>query len=147
MNNVTLCGRLTKKPELNYTQATNKAVAKFTLAIDRPRNAGQEDPGADFIRIITWGKIAENCANYLDKGRQVCLSGRIQTGSYTNKDGQTVYTTDVVADKVEFLGSRNEGNAPVNNVPAQQNAAQQNMAQQEPYIPDSFEAAEDDIPF
>lgn len=101
MNNVILIGRLTDKPELNYTPNTQTAKATFTLAVDRQKE------GADFIRIIVWGKQAEACANNLTKGRQAAVLGHIQTGSY-NKDGQKVYTTDVVADRVEFLGSRSE---------------------------------------
>lgn len=101
MNNVILIGRLTDKPELNYTPNTQTAKATFTLAVDRQKE------GADFIRIIVWGKQAEACANNLTKGRQAAVLGHIQTGSY-NRDGQKVYTTDVVADRVEFLGSRSE---------------------------------------
>lgn len=103
MNSVVLIGRLTNKPELSYTANTQTACGRFTLAVDRPRKDG-EDQGADFIRITVWGRQAETCERYLDKGRQVAVHGRIQTGSYTNREGQKVYTTDVVADRVEFLG-------------------------------------------
>lgn len=114
MNSVILIGRLTKDPELSYTPNTQTAVGRFTLAIDRPRRRG-EDQGADFIRVTVWGNQAENCGRYLAKGRQAAVHGRIQTGSYKDRSGQTVYTTDVVADNVEFLGgaqgdnSRSEG--------------------------------------
>lgn len=108
MNNVSLIGRLTRDSELTYTQANNTAVCKFTLAVDRQ---GQE--GADFIRIVSWGKTAENCARYLSKGRQVGIQGRIQTGSYKNQDGQIVYTTDVIANNVQFLGKGQEQSQPV----------------------------------
>lgn len=107
MNSVVLIGRLTRKPEVRYTTGGpdgQLAVASFTIAIDRPVRAGKEKQ-ADFPRITVFGRQAENCERYLDKGRQVAVQGRIQTGSYTNKDGQTVYTTDVVAERVEFLGS------------------------------------------
>lgn len=100
MNNVVLIGRLTKDPDLTYTQS-GTAVCKFTLAVDR-----QGKDGADFIRIVTWNKTAENCGKYLAKGRQAGIQGRIQTGSYKNKDGYTVYTTDVIANSVQFLGSK-----------------------------------------
>ena len=101
MNNVVLIGRLTKDPELQYIPGTETAVAKFTLAVDRPQS---KEKAADFIRIVTFGKTAELCEKYLAKGRQVGISGRIQTGSYKDKDGNTVYTTDVYANRVEFLG-------------------------------------------
>lgn len=103
MNQVALIGRLARDPELAYTQQNQTACCKFTIAVNRMR---REDP-ADFIRIVTWGKIAENCNQYLAKGRQVGIAGRIQTGSYTNDKGDKVYTTDVVASNVEFLGGSN----------------------------------------
>lgn len=99
MNNVVLIGRLTKDPELSHIK-DDTAMCKFTLAVDR-----QGKDGADFIRIVTWNKTAENCSKYLAKGRQAAVQGRIQTGSYKNKDGHTVYTTDVIANNVQFLGS------------------------------------------
>ena len=111
MNSVVLIGRLTRKPEVRYTTGGpdgQLAVASFTIAIDRPVRAGKEKQ-ADFPRITVFGRQAENCERYLDKGRQVAVQGRIQTGSYTNKDGQTVYTTDVVAERVEFLGGSGQG--------------------------------------
>lgn len=107
MNIVTLIGNLTKAPELSYSNnAEQTAVCKFTLAVNR---AYQNDK-ADFIRVIAFGKRAETCDKYLDKGRKVAVIGRIQTGSYQNKDGQTIYTTDVIADNVEFLGGSSEQN-------------------------------------
>ena len=102
MNNVNLIGRLTKKPELRYTSGTQMAVATMTVAIDRPVKAGTEKQ-ADFPRVIVFGKMAENCEKYLDKGRLVGIQGRLQTGSYEKSDGSKVFTTDVVADRVEFL--------------------------------------------
>ena len=108
MNSVVLIGRLTRDPELSYTPNTQSAITRFTIAVDRPRRQG-EDQGADFIRITVWGKQAETCDRYLSKGRQVAVLGRIQTGSYKNREGVTVYTTGVVADRVEFLGSGNGG--------------------------------------
>ena len=108
MNNVALIGRLTRDPELSYTPNTQTAVARFTLAVDRPKRNG-ESTGTDFIRVTVWGKQAETCDRYISKGRQVAVLGRIQTGSYKNREGVTVYTTEVVADRVEFLsdGHRN----------------------------------------
>ena len=99
MNNVVLIGRLTRDPEIRYTASSQMAVANFTLAVDRIG----KDKGADFPRITVFGKQAENCEKYLAKGKLCGVQGRIQTGSYKDKDGKTVYTTDVVADRVEFI--------------------------------------------
>lgn len=99
MNNVTLIGRLTKDPEIRQGNTT---VANFTLAIDRPARQGEEKK-ADFPKIVAFGRTAENCERFLVKGRLVGVQGRIQTGSYKDRDGRTVYTTDVIADRVEFL--------------------------------------------
>ena len=109
MNSVVLIGRLTRDPEIRYISESQMAVATFTVAIDRPVRSGQEKK-TDFPRVTVFGRQAENCERFLAKGRLVGVQGRIQTGSYTNKDGVTVYTTDVVADRVEFLewGDRNE---------------------------------------
>lgn len=106
MNSVVLIGRLARDPELSYTPNTQTAACRITLAVDKPRKNG-EDQGADFIRVTVWGAQAENCNKYLSKGRQVAVRGRISTGSY-NKNGQTVYTTDVIAEQVEFLGGGGE---------------------------------------
>lgn len=113
MNSVILIGRLCADPELSYTPNTQTACCRFTLAVDKPKRQG-EDQGADFIRITVWGAQGENCDRYLAKGRQAAVHGRIQTGSYKNRDGQTVYTTDVVADRVEFLGSAGGENSASN---------------------------------
>lgn len=101
MNAVNLIGRLTKEPQVRYT-ADGLAVASFTLAVDRPVRKG-EDKQADFPRVICFGKQAENCEKYLAKGRLVAIMGRIQTGSYEKQNGDRVYTTDVIADRVQFL--------------------------------------------
>lgn len=102
MNSVVLIGRLTKDPEIRYISENQMAVATFTVAIDRPVRSGQEKK-TDFPRVTVFGRQAENCERFLAKGRRVGIQGRIQTGSYKNRDGQTVYTTDVIADRVEFL--------------------------------------------
>lgn len=104
MNKIILIGNLTKDPDLRYT-SNQTAVCNFTLAVNRGKDRDGNDKGADFPRIIVYGRTAENCNKYLDKGRKVAIQGRIQTGSYKDKDGKTVYTTDVVAEQVEFLGS------------------------------------------
>ncbi len=110
MNNVVLIGRLTRDPELRYIPNTGTPVSTFTIAVDRGLSKekkmemeSRNQPTADFIRIVVWGKQAENCANYLVKGRLVGIQGRIQTGSYDASDGTKRYTTDVVANQVEFL--------------------------------------------
>lgn len=102
MNSVTLIGRLTRDIELEYTSNTNTAVCKYILAVDRGR-----DKGADFIRVTTFGKDAENLNRYMGKGKQLAIMGYIQTGSY-EKDGRTVYTTDIITNRVEFLGSKSD---------------------------------------
>lgn len=100
MNNVVLIGRLTRDPELRYIPQSETAVVNFTLAVDRPM---AKEKTADFIRIVAFGKTAELCDRYLTKGRLVGIQGRIQTGSYKTQSGDTRYTTDVYADRVEFL--------------------------------------------
>ena len=101
MNSVVLIGRLTRDPEVRYTES-QLAVARFSIAINRVPGRDGQDRGADFPNIVVFGKQAENCERFLTKGRQVAIQGHIQTGSY-EKDGRKVYTTDVVADRVEFL--------------------------------------------
>lgn len=93
------------------------AVARFSIAIDRPVKSG-EDKKTDFPSIVVFGKQAENCERYLGKGRMVGIEGRIQTGSYTNKDGQKVYTTDVVANRVEFIDWKQKDDGSVNQAPS-----------------------------
>ena len=139
MNSVVLIGRLTRDPEVRYTAGTQMAVCTFTVAIDRPVKQGSERQ-ADFPRVTVFGKQAENCEKYLAKGRLVGVQGRIQTGSYTNKDGQTVYTTDVVADRVEFLewGDKPNGG---------QSSQMQGQRPATDVAPAGFSAIEDDIPF
>lgn len=121
MNSVVLIGRLVRDPELRFIPTTGMAVVKFTLAVDRElsKEKRQEaaDHGkqtADFIGVTAFGKTAENAANYLAKGRQCAVSGRIQTGSYTDKDGNKRYTTDVIASRVEFIGSNGQAKAQKN---------------------------------
>lgn len=130
MNSVHLTGRLTRDPETSYTQS-QMAICRFTLAVDRPRRKDGEQ-GADFIQITVWDRQAENCGRYLAKGRQVAVQGRIQTGSYTNREGQKVYTTDVVANSVEFLGSANSENPRSNGFNQQNNTNYQSQPQNAP---------------
>ncbi len=110
MNSVSLIGRLTKDPDIRYTAESQMAVARFSIAINRPPRRDGGEQQADFPNIVVFGRQAENCERFLKKGRLVGIQGRLQTGSYTNKDGVKVYTTDVVANRVEFLewGDRND---------------------------------------
>ena len=179
MNSVVLIGRLARDPELSYTPNTQTAVCHFTLAVDRPRRQGEER-GADFLRITVFGRQAETCDRYLSKGRQAAVHGRIETGSYKNRDGVTVYTTDIIADNVEFLGGgqggQNNGGqggyqgggsyqggnnyGPANNSgfggqdtgfggAQERGGSSQSSGLFDGFddLPDTFQAAEDDIPF
>lgn len=111
MNKIVLIGRLVSDPEIRYSQQTNTAIARYTLAVDRMFKRDGE-PQADFIRCVTFGKPAEFAENYLYKGIKIAVTGRIQTGSYTNRDGQKVYTTDVVAESQEFCERKADSPAP-----------------------------------
>ena len=110
MNRVCLIGRLTTKPELRTT-SNNLSTTRFTLAVNRNFSNAQGEREADFITIVAWRKQAENICQYLDKGSQVSVEGRIQTGSFDDKDGNRRYTTEVIADQVNFLESRNQRQA------------------------------------
>ena len=110
MNKVILIGRLTRDPEVRYQAGEGSmAIARYSLAVDRRRrqNAGPDEPTADFINCVAFGRTAEFAEKYLRKGTKILVQGRIQTGSYTNKDGVRVYTTDVIVDEHEFVESRN----------------------------------------
>lgn len=131
MNNVSLIGRLTKDPEVRYISDSQMAVARFSIAIDRPvRSDGEKK--TDFPNIVAFGKQAENCERFLGKGRLVGIQGRIQTGRYKNKNGDTVYTTEVVANNVEFLGYSKDG----------ENGKEKADRQEE--IPEGFQALDDE---
>ena len=110
MNNVILIGRLIKDVELRYTQSSNATYARFTIAVDRGMSKEKKQEAeangqqtADFINIVVWGKQAENCQRYLQKGRNVAIQGRLQSGSYTAQDGTKRYTTEVWAERVQFI--------------------------------------------
>ena len=132
MNCVSLIGRLTKDPEVRYGSASQLAIARFSIAIDRGKDKNGNDAGADFPNIICFGKTAELVEKYLSKGRLVGISGKIQTGSY-EKEGRKVYTTEVAADKVEFLDKGSSSKETVSDDTA-------------PMVPEGFLTA-DDIPF
>lgn len=154
MNNVVLIGRLTRDPELRYTSGTGNAMCRFTIAVDRglSRDKRMEmeqkgQPTADFINIVSWGKTAELVANYLAKGRQVAIQGRIQSSSYEGQDGNRVYRTDVVADRIEFIGgntssSTSTGNSNFNQV----SNYNQNLGFNQDFKDDNFGLGDDAFP-
>ena len=139
MNKVILMGRLTRDPEVRYTQGDNAmAIARYSLAVDR-RFKRDGEPDADFINCVAFGKSGEFAEKYLKKGTKIAVVGRIQTGSYTNKDGQKVYTTDVVVEEQEFAESKNSGSSDNNqSAPVNKNTDFMN-------IPDEIEDSE--LPF
>jgi single-strand DNA-binding protein len=148
MNKVILMGRLTRDPEVRYSQGDNAtAIARFTLAVDR-RIKRDNEASVDYINCVSFGRSAEFAEKYFHKGTKIVIVGRIQTGSYTNKDGQKVYTTDIVIEEQDFAESKaasqqnNSGNA--------QNASNNQQAQQpKPQTsPDGFMSADDEgLPF
>lgn len=150
MNKVILMGRLTRDPEVRYSQGENSlAIARFTLAVDRrrSRNASDDQATADFINCVAFGYNGEFAEKYLRKGTKICLDGRIQTGSYTNKDGQKVYTTEVVAESMEFAESKNAtGGAPAGGFSSGNDAAPEPMGAGDGFmnIPDGIE---EELPF
>jgi len=110
MNKVILIGRLTKDVELRYTQTNNTAVASFSLAVNRKFVKPGEERQADFFNIIAWNKLAENISKYLFKGNQVAISGRLETRSWDDQNGQKHYVTEVIAEEIDFIGSKNKQN-------------------------------------
>lgn len=138
MNKVILVGRLTRDPEVRYTQGENQtAIARYTLAVDR-RFKRDGEPTADFINCVVFGKSAEFAEKYFRQGLRVAISGRITTGSYTNKDGIKVYTTEVTVEDQEFAESKAESEA---NKTSVQQAASANVGSS-----DGFMNIPDDIP-
>ena len=112
MNKVQLVGRLTRDPEIRYSQGENAtATARFSVAVNRRFKNAEGNYDADFINCVAFGKSAEFVEKYFKKGMAIGLTGRIQTGSYTNKDGQKVYTTDVVVEETEFVESKGASSA------------------------------------
>lgn len=133
MNNFKGIGRLTKDVETRYTNG-GMAVARFTIALDRGKDKDGNDKGADFPSCVAFGRNAENLEKFSGKGLRVAIDGRIQTGSYDGQDGKKVYTTDVVADRIEFIDWKQNGS---------QNASQ-GFAES---IPSGFSTLDEDIPF
>ena len=103
MNLAILIGRLTRDPDLRYIPSTGKAVTTFTLAVERPFTTKDGQKQADFFNIVVWGRIAENCANYLSKGKLAGVKGQIQNRSYDNQNGEKRYVTEIIASEVQFL--------------------------------------------
>ena len=117
MNKVQLVGRLTRDPEIRYSQGENAtATVRFSVAVNRRFKNSEGNYDADFINCVAFGKSAEFVEKYFKKGMAIGLTGRIQTGSYTNKDGQKVYTTDVVVEETEFVESKGASNTGNSNV-------------------------------
>ncbi len=108
MNKVILMGRLTRDPEVRYTQTTNTLVASFTLAVNRRFVRQGEERQADFINIVAWGKLGEFCSKYYKKGQQVAITGRIQTRNWDDEQGQKHYVTEVVAEEAHFAEGRRD---------------------------------------
>lgn len=147
MNKVMLMGRLTRDPEIRYSQGNDQmAIARYTLAVDRRFNRNNADQSADFISCVAFGKSAEFAEKYLHQGTKIVITGRIQTGSYTNKDGNKVYTTDVVVEDQEFAESKNSnsGNNSDYTPTGKPDPANANPAAGFMSIP---EGIEDDLPF
>lgn len=141
MNKVILMGRLTRDPEVRYTQGDNaSAVARFSLAVDR-RFKKDGEQTADFINCVAFGKTGEFIEKYGRKGTKFVVEGRIQTGSYTNKDGQKVYTTDVVVEQVEFAESKSSADGNTTNNTANSNAPTDTSFMD---VPDSID---EELPF
>lgn len=137
MNNVAIIGRITRDPEVRYT-ADQMAVATFTVAIDRGKDKNGNDRGADFPRVTVFGRQAENCERFLVKGLRVAIQGHIRTGSYKDRDGRTVYTTDVIADRVEFIEFKDKNGS---------RSTEEHTGQYDD-VPEGFMAVDgDDIPF
>lgn len=150
INRTILVGRLTKDPELRYT-SSNIAVVKFTLAVNRTFAGPSGEREADFIQCVVWRKQAENLARFVKKGSLIGVEGRIQTGSYDDKDGIRKYTTEVVCDSVQFLEPKNQGNENIDDYGSQEyQRSYQKNDYQKPKRKEStptIDVAEDDLPF
>jgi len=160
LNRVVLVGRLTRDPDLRYTP-NGVAVANFNIAVNRPFTNQQGNRDADFINCVAWRKQAENLANYMKKGSQIGVDGRLQSRSYEDKDGKMVYVTEVVADNIQFLEPRSSSQSQVHDTSGpqqgqyQQGQQSQNIqAQKEETKSDVFKSegepidiSDDDLPF
>lgn len=140
LNQAVLIGRLTKDPELRYTPS-GVAVAQFTLAVDRPFTNQEGEREADFIPIVVWKAVAENVANYVKKGHQVAVTGRIQVRNYENNEGRRVYVTEVVGQYVQFLTNTSNGTSQTGDRQNSTNNKGTNSAG------DGWNISDEDLPF
>lgn len=146
MNKVILMGRLTRDPDVRHSGEDNSmAIARYTLAVDRRFRRDGNDQGADFIGCVAFGRSAEFAEKYLRQGTKMVITGRIQTGSYTNKDGQKVYTTDVVVEEQEFAESKKASDETQTTTPVQSHNRQEQPG------PDGFmnipDGIDEELPF
>ena len=142
MNKVILMGRLTRDPEVRYTQTNNKLVASFSLAVNRRFAKQGEERQADFINIVAWSKTGEFCSKYFKKGQQVGVIGRIQTRNWDDENGQKHYVTEVIAEETYFADSKRDGDSGVSN--GFENSFGTSIAQNAEFQVDS---SDDDLPF
>ncbi len=143
MNKVILMGRLTRDPEVRYTQTNNTLVASFSLAVNRRFARQGEERQADFINIVAWNKTGEFCSKYFKKGQQVGVIGRIQTRNWDDDQGQKHYVTEVIAEEVYFADSRRDGDS-ASTATGFENSFGSNLAQSEDF---QVDASDDDLPF
>lgn len=159
MNKVVLCGRLTRDPQVRYSQGERQvAVARYTLAVDRRKRSSSRESGdeqtADFIQCVAFDRAAEFAEKYLRQGTKIIVTGRIQTGSYTNRDGQKVYTTDVIVEEQEFAESKNASSqggqanqSPRNDGAGFAGSFKGNTANDDGFMPIPDSVADDGLPF
>lgn len=143
MNKIILLGRLTKDVELRYTQTSNTAVASFTLAVNRRFVKEGEERQADFINIVVWNKLAETSSNYLKKGMQVVVTGRLQNRSWDDEQGQKRYVTEVIAEELEFVESK-KSQEPNDSI---LNSSTPVTSKESESVSDEFISNGDDLPF
>ena len=145
MNKVILMGRLTRDPEIRYSQGEQStAVARYTIAVDRRFRRDGDQQTADFINCVAFGRQGEFAEKYFRKGIKIAITGRIQTGSYTNKDGQRVYTTDVVVEEQEFAESKSASESNARFAPAERPAPSSAAGDGFMNIPDGID---EELPF
>lgn len=147
LNQVVLIGRLTKDPELRYTPS-GVAVAQFTLAVDRPFTNQEGEREADFIPIVVWKAVAENVANYVKKGHQIAVTGRIQVRNYEKNEGRRVYVTEVIGHNVQFLNTPSNGSSSQNgNSNNHQSSTSSTNNRGTNPAGDGWNISDDDLPF
>lgn len=146
MNKVIITGRLTRDPEIRYTDGADPmAIARFTVAVDRKGQKQEGQQNADFPSCVAFGKLAEFCEKWISRGTKVVITGRIQTGSYTNRDGQKVYTTDIVCEEIEFAESKSA--AQQSQQGSGQNSGQRRSAGRQATMPTDADGIDEELPF